>query len=76
LINFEEAAGMFEEHGRMRSMEQARYHLARAESEVEAAQRFLDPSSSDEEEKAVVRAAVNARTCLGDALETLRARFW
>ena len=67
---------MFEEHGSMRSMEQARYHLARAESEVEAAQRFLDPSSSDEEEKAVVRAVTNARTCLGDALETLRARLW
>ena len=66
---------MFEEHGRMRSMEQARYHLARAESELEAAQRFLDPSTSDEE-KAVVRAVSNARTCLGDALETIRARLW
>jgi hypothetical protein len=76
LVHVEEAAGMFEEHGRMRSMEQARYHLARAESELEAAQRFLDPRSSDEEEKAVVRAVTNARTCLGDALETIRARLW
>jgi hypothetical protein len=76
LVHVEEAAGMFEEHGRMRSMEQARYHLARAQSEVEAAQRFLDPSSSDEEEKAVMRAAVNARTYLGDALETIRAVSW
>ena len=66
---------MFEEHGRMRSMEQARYHLARAESELEAAQRFLDPSSSDEE-KALERAVANARTCLEDALETLRAKTW
>jgi hypothetical protein len=39
LGHVEEAAGMFEEHGRMRSMEQARHHLARAESELEDAER-------------------------------------
>jgi hypothetical protein len=70
----EEGAGM-QEHYRRRSMDQARQHLARAESEVEAAQRFLDPSSSDEE-KALERAVANARTCLEDALETLRAKTW
>jgi hypothetical protein len=43
---------------------------------LQAAQRFLDPSSSDEEGKAVVRAVSNARTCLGDALETIRAMLW
>jgi len=39
LVHVEEAARMFEEHGRMRSVEQARYHLARAESELEDAER-------------------------------------
>jgi len=57
-------------------MDQARQHLARAESEVEAAQRFLAPMSAPDEEKALERAVANARTCLGDALETLRARTW
>jgi hypothetical protein len=61
------------EEGRRRSMERARFHLARAESEIEAAQRFLDPRSDSEEEKALVRAVANTRTCLGDALETIRA---
>jgi hypothetical protein len=64
-----------QEHYRRRSMDQARQHLARAESEVEAAQRFLDPRSSDEE-KELERAVANARTCLEDALETLRAKTW
>jgi hypothetical protein len=58
------------------AMEQARRHLARAESEVEAAQRFLDPAGGSEEEMALVRAVANARTSLGDALETIRARIW
>jgi hypothetical protein len=65
-----------QEHYRRRSMDQARQHLARAESEVEAAQRFLAPMSAPDEEKALERAVANARTCLGDALETLRARTW
>jgi hypothetical protein len=65
-----------QEHDRRRSMEQARRHLTRAESEVEAAQRFLDPASGSDEEKALVRAVANARTLLGDAIDTIRARAW
>jgi hypothetical protein len=65
-----------EEEGHRRSMERARLHLARAESEIEAAQRLLDPRSDSEEEKALVRAVANTRTCLGDALETIRAVSW
>jgi hypothetical protein len=65
---------MLEEHDRRRSLEHARHHLPRAASEVEAAQRFLNPTSSSDEEKALVRAVVDARTLLGDALETIRAR--
>jgi hypothetical protein len=65
-----------QEHDRRRSMEQARRHLARAQGEVEAAQRFLDPTSASDEEKALVRAVTNARACLGDALETIRAESW
>jgi hypothetical protein len=66
---------MQEERDRGRSVERARFHLARAESEVQAAQRLLDPRSASEE-KALVRALANARTCLGDALDTIRAVSW
>jgi hypothetical protein len=65
---------MLEEHHHWRSIQQARRHLARAESDVEAAQRFLDPRSASEEEMALIRAVANARTSLGDALDTIRAR--
>jgi hypothetical protein len=54
------------------TMEQIRTHLARAESELEAAQRFLDPRTEDEAELDVVRAVANARLSVSDALETLR----
>jgi hypothetical protein len=54
------------------SMEQMRAHLARAESELEAAQRFLDPRTTDEAELDVVRAVANARLSVSDALETVR----
>ena len=57
-------------------MEQMRAHLARADSELEAAQRLLDPKTEDEFEMDLVRAMANARTLIGDALETIRARFW
>lgn len=53
-------------------MEQMRAHLARAESELEAAQRFLDPRTTDEAELDVVRAVANARLSVSDALETVR----
>jgi hypothetical protein len=74
LVEDEEAAEMIEEHYRRRSIQQARRHLARAESEVEAAQRFLDPRSDSDEEMALIRAVANARTSLGDALATIQAR--
>jgi hypothetical protein len=47
------------------AMEHIRAHLARADSELEAALRFLDPKSDDEAEIALVRATANARTSVG-----------
>jgi hypothetical protein len=49
-----------------------RAHLARAESELEATQRFLDPKTRDEVELDVVRAVANARLSVSDALETVK----
>ena len=63
------------EHGRRTAMEQMRAHLARADSELEAALRFLDPKTDDEAEIDLVRVVANARTSVGDALETIRARL-
>jgi hypothetical protein len=60
------------EHRNRMAMEQMRAHLARAESELEAAQWFLDPKTGDEAELDVVRAVANARLSVSDALETLR----
>jgi hypothetical protein len=37
-----------EEQGRRMAMEQMRAHLARADSELEAALRFLDPKTDEE----------------------------
>jgi hypothetical protein len=65
-----------EDAKKRRSMEQVRAHLARADSELEAAQRLLDSHTDEEFEMAVVRAVANARTLVGDALETIRARLW
>jgi hypothetical protein len=64
-----------DEHGRRMAMEHMRAHLARADGELEAALRFLDPKTDDEAEIDLVRAVANARTSLGDALETIRARL-
>ncbi len=61
-----------EHHNRM-AVERMRTRLARAESELEAAQRFLDPRTTDEAELDVVRAVANARLSVSDALETLRS---
>ena len=60
------------EHHRRMTLERMRAHLARAESELEAAQRLLDPQTGDEAELDVVRAVANARLSVSDALETLR----
>jgi hypothetical protein len=43
---------------------------------LQAAQRHLDPKADDEFERDLVRAVGNARTSVGDALETIRARLW
>ncbi len=56
-------------------MEQMRAHLARADSELEAALRFVDPKTDDEAEIDLVRAVASARTSVGDALETIRVRL-
>jgi hypothetical protein len=63
------------EHGPKLAMEHMRVHLARADGELEAALRFLDPKSDAEPEIALVRATANARTSVGDALETIRMRL-
>ncbi len=59
-----------EHHNRM-AVERMRTRLARAESELEAAQRFLDPRTGDPAERDVVRAVASARKSVRDALETL-----
>jgi hypothetical protein len=56
-------------------MEHMRAHLARADSELEAVLRFVDPKTDDEAELDLVRAIANARTSVRDALETIRARL-
>ena len=58
------------EHRHKVTLERMREHLARADSELEAAQHFLDPQTRDEDEMAFVRAIADARTLVGDALET------
>src|SRR5215212_278983 len=60
-----------QERGRM-AEERARAHLARAESELEAAQRFVDPGGGGETELALGRAIANARASVADAMETVR----
>ena len=62
-----------DEHGRAMAMQQMRTHLARADSEQEAALKFLDPRTDDEAEIDLVRAIANAKACIGDAPETIRA---
>ena len=56
-------------------MENLRGHLARADLELDAAIRLLDPKADDEAEIDLVRAIANARTSVGDALETIRAKL-
>ena len=57
------------------TLERIREQLARADSELEAGQHFLDPQTRDEDEMAFVRAIADARTLVGDALETARWRL-
>jgi hypothetical protein len=60
------------EHYHRATLAKMRAHLARAESELQAAQRFINPDTRDEAELEVVRAVANARLSVGDALETLK----
>jgi hypothetical protein len=46
------------EEAKRRSMEQVRAHLARADSELEAAQRLLDPRTDDEFENGLATITV------------------
>jgi hypothetical protein len=63
------------EHRHRMTLERLREHLARADSVLEAAQHFLNPEARDEDEMAFVRAIADARTLVGDALETARWRL-
>ena len=56
-------------------MDNVRTRLARADLELDAAIRLLDPKADDEVEIDLVRAIANARTSVGDALETIRAKL-
>jgi hypothetical protein len=64
---------MAEDGRRTMAMENLRARLARADLELDAAIRLLDPKANDEAEIDLVRAIANARTSVGDALETIRA---
>lgn len=57
------------------TLERLRGHLGRADGELEEAHRFLDPGTRDEDEVALVKAIADARTLVGDALETTRWRL-
>ena len=63
------------EHRHRMTLERMREHLARADSVLEASQHFLNPEARDEDEMAFVRAIADARTLVGDALETARWRL-
>ena len=65
---------MAEYHDR-HTMERMREHLARADSELEAAQHFLAPESAEGAEMDLVRAVTNARVAIGDALKTVSLRL-
>jgi hypothetical protein len=66
---------MGEDGRRTMAMENLRARLARADLELDAAIRLLDPKADDEAEIDLVRAIANARTSVGDALETIRAKL-
>ncbi len=60
-----------QERGR-EGAERAQAHLARAQSELEAAQWFVDPGGGGETDLALARALANARANVADAMETVR----
>ena len=56
------------------TLERLREHLARADGELEAAQRFLDPGSAEGAEMDLIRAIRAARVAVRDAREAVRLR--
>ena len=63
------------EHHDKQTMERLREHLARADSELETAQHFLDSGSAEGAEMDLVRAIASARADIGEALETVGWRL-
>jgi hypothetical protein len=63
------------QHHDRHTMERMREHLARADSELETAQHFLDPGSAEGAEMDLVHAIASAREDIGEALETVRWRL-
>ena len=57
------------------TMERLRERLAHADSQLEAAQHFLAPRSTEESEMDILRAVANARAAVGDALDTVSLRL-
>jgi hypothetical protein len=55
--------------------ERMRQHLARADSELQDVQHFLDPNSSEETEADLVHAVAAARLAVAQALERVRSRL-
>ncbi len=64
------------EHHDKQTMERLGEHLARADSELETAQHFLDPGSAEGAEMELVRAIASAREEIREALETVRWRLY
>ena len=60
-----------QERGR-EGAERARAHLSRAQSELEAAQRFVEPGGGGEADLALAGALANARASVATAMETVR----
>jgi hypothetical protein len=58
-----------------KAMTQMRTHLARAESELQSAQRFLDVPAEGKTDLVLARSIANARTSINDAMDTIQQRL-
>jgi hypothetical protein len=58
-----------------KAMTQMRTHLARAESELQSAQRFLDVPPEGKTDLVLARSIANARTSINDAMDTIQQRL-
>jgi hypothetical protein len=54
------------------ALTQMRAHLARAESELQSAQRFLDVPGEGKTDLALARAIANAKVSINDAMDTIQ----